>query len=113
MASSCSRTGIIVLTLALPVSMVAQSASAPPVINTPPCNAYHIANDEILSPKQRTCIWAGNLLTPGAVFGAAFSSAYGILTDDEPSWGQGTAGFVRRYAARYAQGVTKDTGQYL
>jgi hypothetical protein len=113
MASSRSRTGLIVFALAIPGSVVAQSASAPPVIDTPPCNAYHIANDETLSAKQRTCIWGGNLLTPGAVFGAAVSSAYGILTDDEPSWGQGSAGFARRYAARYTQGVTKDTGQYL
>lgn len=55
----------------------------------------------------------GNLVSPGALFGAAVSSAYGQLTDDEPSWGHGTVGFAKRYGARYAQGVAKATGEYL
>jgi hypothetical protein len=90
-----------------------QNVAPPHTIDIPQCNNYRIAYDEQLSARQRACIYAGNLLTPGAVFGAGISSAYGILTDDEPAWGQGAAGFARRYAARYAQGVTKATGEYL
>jgi hypothetical protein len=101
------------LALVFTALLHAQTVSQPSVINTPPCNDYNIKNDRLLTAKQRTCIWAGNLLTPGSVFGAAVSSAYGQLTDDEPSWGQGTAGFAKRYGARYAQGMSKATGQYL
>jgi len=108
-----ARAGTAVLALIFPALIHAQTVSQPAVINTPPCNDYNIKNDPVLTAKQRTCIWAGNLLTSGSVFGAAVSSAYGQLTDDEPSWGQGAAGFAKRYGARYAQGVSKATGQYL
>ncbi len=83
------------------------------LVNIPDCNSYRLQNDPTLNGKQRTCIWASNLLTAGAVFGAAASSGYGLLTKDEPGWGEGGAGFGRRFAARYAQGITKDTVQYL
>jgi len=91
----------------------AQNVTPAPAIDIPPCNDYRITNDEDLTAKQRACIWGGNLLTPGAVFGAGFSSAYGLLTKEEPAWGQGAAGYARLYGARYAQGVTKATGEYL
>ncbi len=85
----------------------------PPAITIPACNDYRLKNDHPLLAKQRACIWAGNLVTPGAIFGAAFSSAYGQITKDDPGWGQGVAGYARRFGGRYAQGVTKATAEYL
>jgi hypothetical protein len=95
------------------LSARAQNAPIPHTIDIPDCNNYRIAYDKTLTAKQRACIWGGNLLTPSAIFGAGISSAYGLLTDEEPAWGQGTAGYARLFAARYAQGVTKATGEYL
>ena len=82
----------------------AQNVAPPPVIDIPQCNGYRLQSDDRLTAKQRACIWGGNLLTPGAIFGAAFSSGYGFLTKEEPAWGQGTAGYAKLFGARYAQG---------
>jgi len=94
-------------------TVFAQNAPAPRTIDIPECNNYRLTYDPNLTAKQRACIWGSNLLTPGAIFGASISSAYGLLTDEEPGWGQGTAGYARLFAARYAQGVTKATGEYF
>lgn len=105
--------GLCVFTLAFPWASRAQTDPQPHTVDIPECNQYRITYDLDLTAKQRACIWSANLLTPGAGFGAAFSSAYGLWQKEEPAWGQGTAGYARLYAARYAQGVTKATGEYL
>jgi hypothetical protein len=104
--------GLIVALLSSRVAS-AQNVAPPPIIEIPQCNGYRLQTDDPLTAKQRACIWGGNLLTPGAVFGAAFSSGYGLLTKEEPAWGQGTAGYAKLFGARYAQGMTKATGEYL
>ncbi len=105
--------GLPFVAMSLAALVSAQSGPAPHTIDIPDCNNYRITYDLKLTAKQRACIWGGNLLTPGAIVGAGISSAYGLLTDEERGWGQGTAGYARLFAARYGQGVTKATGEYL
>jgi hypothetical protein len=78
------------------------------------CNDY-ILQYQIapLTPKQKACLYLGNLFSPTALFGATVSSMYAQFTNDEPSWGQGTRGYAERFAARYVQGMSKATGEYL
>jgi hypothetical protein len=99
--------------IALACPMLVAAQTSPPVIAIPQCNDYKIQNDLKLNATQRACVWVGDLISPGAMFGAAVSSAYGQFTDDEPSWGYGTAGYIKRYGARYAQGLAKATGEYV
>jgi hypothetical protein len=108
--SSSYALGFLALALASVPAAAQQDAKA---VEIPLCNDYKIKNDAVLGSRQRACIWVGNLFSQGAVFGAAVSSAYGQWTDDEPSWGQGAGGYARRYSARYAQGVSKATAEYL
>lgn len=84
---------------------------APPV---PACNEYRLRYDQRLSPTQRTCIYASHLLTPSAIFGAAFASGYAqLLRNDPPEWGHDPLGYGRSFGTRYAQGMTKATGEFL
>jgi hypothetical protein len=86
----------------------------PPATQISACNDYIIQYQTVsLTPTQRACLYLNNLFSPTAVFGAAFSSIYAQATNDEPSWGQGSEGYAKRFGARYVQGMSKATGEYL
>src|SRR5580704_1721359 len=98
-----SQAGALPATLELP---------AGPAI--PACNSYRLQFDYPLNTRQRTCIWASNLLTTSAVFGAGFASGYAQLFKTDPAqWERGPAGYARSYGSRYAAGMAKATGEYL
>jgi hypothetical protein len=113
--SAVSLLSILFIPAAAPDQTVPQAAAPiPPAKPIPPCNSYRLQYDYPLSPVQRSCIWASNLLTTSAVFGAAFGAGYAqLFKTDPPQWGYGPEGYARSYGTRYAAGMSKATGEYL
>lgn len=86
-------------------------SKAPPI---PVCNDYRLQYDYPLLPKQRACIYASNLLSTSAVFGAGFAAGYAqLFKTDPPQWGVGPQGYAISYGTRYAAGMAKATGEYI
>ena len=79
----------------------------------PDCDAYTTTVMPQLGFKQKACYYRDQLFTGSAVFGAAFFSGIAQLQHDPEEWGQGAAGFGRRFGTRYTQGMVKSTGSFL
>jgi hypothetical protein len=77
------------------------------------CDAYNLQYMTILSLQQKTCIWAGNLTTMTALFGAGVSAGIAQYTKSPPEWPQGVDGYSRRFGTAYAQSMAKSTGEFL
>ena len=92
----------------------AQAQAPPPAPPIPVCNDYRLQYDYPLQPKQRACIYASNLLSVSAVFGAGLGAGGAqVFKTDPPQWGRGPQGYAISYGTRYAAGMAKATGEYL
>jgi hypothetical protein len=65
-----------------------------------------------LDLQQKTCYFAGQLVTGSAIFGAAFFGAISMAQDSPKEWPQGAKGFGYQFGTRYAQGMLKSTVTY-
>jgi hypothetical protein len=71
-----------------------------------------IRRDEFspLTGKQRWGLyWRQTYWTPGAFFRAAGPALGAHLDNDPPQWGQGAAGYSRRFADRFARSTIQDS----
>jgi hypothetical protein len=77
----------------------------------PPCLSYTLdAQSAALSSKQKWCYFVQHkAFTASGFFGAAFSAGIAQLTHSPEDWGQGAAGYGKRFGTRYTQNLLKNT----
>ncbi len=61
-----------------------------------------------LDASEKFRLFAQNSIEPVTFVGAAFDSGLAQATDDDPSFGQGTTGYAKRYGAALADSVSRD-----
>jgi len=96
----------------------ASAVNAQEAKEAPACDSSRLQKTLTEAPKellvkQRFCLYGSKLVTPQAVFGAAFFSGVAQFRDDPVEWGQGTEGYARRFGTRYTQGMAKTTGEFV
>ena|GEM_PF-1311376 len=78
----------------------AQPTSAQPVVMVVPDSPSYIA----LTKQQKLHHFMQRTYSPYTFFGVAFDAGWAQMTDDWPAYGQGMAGYGKRYGALLADG---------
>lgn len=95
----------------------------PPTVDTvekhlPPTFHCGDRDDLPMSKMDKGCYWLTQSFNAQVIFGAAFNAALDQFLKDKKNstnteWGQGAAGFSRRFGTRVSQSMAKATGQSL
>jgi hypothetical protein len=95
------------------ITCSAQASGGWVTLTKPSCLSYTLRTQtDPLSAKQKWCYWAQNrAFTASGFFGAALSAGLAQYQNEPPEWGQGMAGYARRFGTRYTQNLLKNTIQ--
>ena len=78
---------------------------------------YHCGEREdlFMTPRDKRCYWWTHSFNAPMVTGAGFNAALDqwVKNSTNNEWGQGAAGFSRRFGTRVSQSMAKGTGQAL
>jgi hypothetical protein len=80
-----------------------------------PNNSYRLQEQAPpLSFRQKADYFKSNkLVSPSAIFGAAFFGEIAQIRKEPPEWNKGAEGFGKRFGTRYTQSLTKSTAEFL
>jgi hypothetical protein len=75
------------------------------VFGVPQYNVVAAGNVQPLTPDQKFRLFTRQTFDPFDFVGAAFTSGIGQATDEFPAYGQGTAGYAKRFGAASADSI--------
>ena len=82
------------------------SGSTDSLFNT--SNTYHAYNAP-LTTGEKSRLYLNSVVGPASIFGSMVSSGYNQAVDSVPEWGQGMAGYGKRFASSLGQKAVSHT----
>jgi hypothetical protein len=111
----CALLTLLVGTAVVSAQISASAAASSGERNLPP--TFHCGDraDLPMTGKDKTCYWWVHSFNAQMILGAAFNGLLDPYVNNRTNdyWGQGAAGYFRRFGTRVSQSMAKGTGQAI